>query len=58
MLDINDLLEADEIFLTNSGWQLLPVHSVEKHTVGDGKVGPIAGRLRSGLLDLIQNETS
>jgi branched-chain amino acid aminotransferase len=44
-LYINDVLKADEIFLTNVIMQILPVISVEKHMVGDGKVGPIAKML-------------
>jgi len=38
-LSIDDLLGADEIFLTNVIMQVLPVVAVEKHTVGDGKPG-------------------
>lgn len=57
MLDINDLLDADEVFLTNSGWHLLPVTTIEKHTVGEGNVGPVATAMRAGLLRLIEVET-
>jgi branched-chain amino acid aminotransferase len=45
-LYIDDVLSADEIFLTNVIMQILPVNSVEKHTVGDGKVGAMTKRLR------------
>lgn len=44
-LFINDLLEAEEIFLTNVIMGVMPVVGVEAHTVGDGKVGPVAKRL-------------
>jgi branched-chain amino acid aminotransferase len=44
-LFINDLLEADEIFLTNTIMQILPIAAVEAHVVGDGKVGPITQKL-------------
>ncbi len=40
-LAIDELLDADEVFLTNSGWGVLPVVRVEKREIGDGKVGPI-----------------
>lgn len=56
MLDVNDLLGADEVFLTNSSWQVLPVTSVEKESLG--QVGPMTLRLRETLLDLIAQETS
>ncbi len=45
-LYIDDLLSADEIFLTNVIMQVMPVVGVEKHTVGDGKVGPVAKNLQ------------
>ncbi len=58
MLSVNDLLEADEVFLTNSGWQLLPVVKVEKQAIKDGQVGPITQRLREALLQQIAAETA
>lgn len=57
MLSIADLLDADEAFLTNSGWLLLPVTRVEKKPVGDARVGPVTRRLRTALLDLVDRET-
>ena len=38
---INDLLSADEVFITNVIMGVLPVVAVEAHTVGDGKVGQL-----------------
>ncbi len=58
MIGVDDLLDADEVFLTNSSWQLLPVAAVERKTIGAGRVGPITSRLREKLLDLIATETS
>ena len=57
MLDVNDLLEADELFLTNSSWHILPVTRVEKKPISNGNAGPITNHLRSALLDLIDKET-
>ncbi|MFA9477075.1 aminotransferase class IV [Phycisphaerales bacterium AB-hyl4] len=57
MLSVNDLLEADEVFLTNSSWHVLPVTQVEKKTVSDGKVGPVTQKLREALLAKIEEET-
>ena len=45
-LTIEDVVEADEIFLTNSSWGVLPVVRVERHQVGDGTPGPIARAMR------------
>jgi branched-chain amino acid aminotransferase len=44
-LFIDDLLEADEVFITNVIMLLLPVTTVEAHSVGDGKPGEITKKL-------------
>ncbi len=45
MLNIDDLLGADEVFLTNSTWGVLPVVRVEQSPIGDGKVGELTRAL-------------
>ncbi|MFM2165153.1 MAG: hypothetical protein RL325_1590 [Planctomycetota bacterium] len=45
-LSIEDVLSADEIFLTNSSWGVMPVVRVERHQVGAGSPGPIARAMR------------
>ena len=45
-LSIDDLLDADEVLLTNAIMQVMPVIRVERHDIGDGRVGPMAKRLR------------
>jgi len=56
MLSINDILEADEIFLTNSSWLILPVVRVEKETIKSGTPGEITTRLRLALQQTIVAE--
>ena len=58
MLTIEDLLGADEVFLTNSSWGVLPVVGVEREKIGAGEVGETTRRLRQGWLELVQRETS
>ena len=58
MLTISDLLDADEVFLTNSGWQVLPVTTVERKKIGEGRVGPVTCRVRETVLALIDEETT
>jgi len=55
-LYISDILDADEIFLTNVIMQIMPVTSVERHTVGDGKPGPTTKRLQKCFDELIKSE--
>jgi branched-subunit amino acid aminotransferase/4-amino-4-deoxychorismate lyase len=57
-LDVSDVLSADEVFLTNSSWGILPVVAVEKEQVGDGQVGDTTSRLRRAWLDLVERETA
>jgi branched-subunit amino acid aminotransferase/4-amino-4-deoxychorismate lyase len=57
-LTIEDLLGADEAFLTNSSWGVLPVVAIERHTVGSGEVGGLTRRLRSAWLALVEQETA
>jgi branched-chain amino acid aminotransferase len=45
-LNIDDLLDANEVFLTNVIMEIMPVAGVEKHTVGDGKVGTMTRKLK------------
>jgi branched-chain amino acid aminotransferase len=54
-LYINDLLGADEVFLTNVIMQILPITKIEKHIVGDGKVGPMVKKLQDYFAEFIKN---
>jgi len=58
MLTVEDLLEADEVFLTNGNWKVLPVVAVEQKDIADGKVGETTRQLRGSLLQLVEDETA
>ena len=58
MLTVEDLLDADEVFLTNSNWKVLPVIAVEQKDIGDGKVGEITRSLREAVLKMVEEETT
>ncbi len=45
-ISAEDVLQADELFLTNTGWEILPVTRVDGKTVGSGKPGPRTQTLR------------
>ena len=56
IITIDDLLDADEVFLTNSIMQVLPVVRIEKREIGEGRVGPVAKRLFEAYRDLVKKE--
>ena len=58
LLDINELLAADEVFLTNSSWGVLPVVGVEREKIAEGKVGELTHQLRNAWSELVDRETS
>ena len=55
-LTIDDLLGADEVFMTNVIMQVMPVTKIEKHTVGDGQVGPVSKKLYTLFDQLVKSE--
>jgi branched-subunit amino acid aminotransferase/4-amino-4-deoxychorismate lyase len=48
--------EADEIFLTNTSWEVLPVTRVDGRPAGGGKPGPLSARLLAGYRDQVRRE--
>jgi len=56
MLNINDVLDADEIFITNSSLQVAPVCRVEKKDIGTGKPGPMTARIRAAFQEVVKRE--
>ena len=53
-----DLLKAEEIFLTNSLIELLPLTQLNHRVIGEGKMGPITARLLKGYREIIKTDTS
>ncbi len=56
MLTVDDLLGADEVFLTNSSWGVLPVVRVEAATIGPGTPGTITRSLRAKWLRAVEEQ--
>ncbi len=46
MLAASDILDADEVLLTNSSWGVLPIVKFEASAIGDGVPGRITRQLR------------
>jgi branched-chain amino acid aminotransferase len=55
-IDITMLLGADEVFLTGSVLEVMPVTSIEKHVVGEGQPGPVTRRVMEMYAALVQSE--
>ncbi|MBL9119184.1 MAG: aminotransferase class IV [Phycisphaerae bacterium] len=58
MLSIEDVFAAEEIFLTNSSWGVLPVIAIERTQIGQGTPGPVAAALRAAWRERVERETS
>ena len=51
--DLEALYAADEVFLTGTVTEVLPIVSIDGRSIGDGKVGPLAKDLYEVLLEKI-----
>ncbi|MCX5685783.1 MAG: aminotransferase class IV [Planctomycetota bacterium] len=63
-LTVQDMLDADEVFLTNSIMEVMPVVRIEQHEVGPkddpdllGRPGPVARGLAAAYKALVERET-
>jgi len=56
-LAVREVLDADEMFLTNSIMELLPVGRVERKEIGDGRPGSVTKQLASAYRALVIRET-
>lgn len=55
-LIIDDLLDADEVFLTNVAMQVMPVIRVERRDIKESKVGPVTRELLDSFRELVRKE--
>jgi branched-chain amino acid aminotransferase len=55
-IDINALLAADEVFLTGSVLEIMPVTSIERHQVGKGVPGEVTRALHEQYRELVGRE--
>jgi len=56
-LSAREVLDADEMFLTNSIMELLPVGRVERKEIGDGLPGSVTKQLAEAYKALVASET-
>jgi len=53
-IDRTELYLADELFFLGTGWEIMPVKSVDRLTVGDGAVGRITQEVRIAYADIVR----
>lgn len=58
MMDLtkHDLYTADELFLTGTAAEIIPVTQVDKRVIGTGKPGPMTGRLLAAFHELVAQD--
>ena len=52
----DDIFQGDEVFLTNTGWEILPVTRVDGKTVDSGQPGPLTQILRQEFRKFVDAE--
>jgi branched-chain amino acid aminotransferase len=45
LFKLNEVLDADEVFLTGTAAEIIGVTQVDEHIIGDGRVGPVTRQL-------------
>jgi branched-chain amino acid aminotransferase len=58
LLFVHDLYRADEVFITSSIREVVPVVSVDGAPVGDGTPGPVAQRLLAAYREVVDRDLS
>ncbi|HLE48741.1 MAG TPA: aminotransferase class IV [Patescibacteria group bacterium] len=53
-VNLKQLLSADEVFITASNKEVIPVTKIDNHNVGDGKVGPTTKKVMHVFRDYIE----
>ena len=51
----HELFTADEVFLTGTAAEIIPVREINKRIIGDGKRGPITKRLMEEFLKIVND---
>jgi branched-chain amino acid aminotransferase len=58
IIRLSEIQEADEVFLTNSLIEIMPVSEISGKKIGDGKPGKITTKLMKAYKSLVKKETS
>jgi branched-chain amino acid aminotransferase len=58
LFSLTDVYSADEAFVTGTFAGVVPVHTVDGRTIGDGRRGPMVARLQELYADLVRRDVS
>jgi branched-chain amino acid aminotransferase len=47
---------ADEVFFVGTGWEIMPVASVDRLPVGEGRTGPVARAIADAYRRVVTGE--
>jgi branched-chain amino acid aminotransferase len=56
VISINDLLAAEEVFLTNSVMGVMPICRIERHAIGNDRPGAVTARMAELLAEAVAAE--
>ncbi|MBS7640620.1 MAG: branched-chain-amino-acid transaminase [Candidatus Bathyarchaeia archaeon] len=54
-ITVAELFNADEVFLTGTGAEIMPVREINKRKIGAGRIGPITKRILEKFMEIVQN---
>jgi branched-subunit amino acid aminotransferase/4-amino-4-deoxychorismate lyase len=57
-VDVNQLLDADEVFVTNSAMGVMPVCRIERKAIGRDEPGEVTRRLADAYARQVEQESS
>jgi len=52
----SELYVADEVFLTGTAAEVLPVRLIDDQVIGEGKAGPVTAELQEAFLDMVRGK--
>ena len=55
-VDRTELYVADEVFFVGTGWEIMPVASVDRLPVGEGRTGPVARAIADAYRRVVTGE--
>jgi len=56
-INVDELLAADEVFLTNSIMRVMPVCRIERKTIGEDRPGKTTAQLAAAVQRLVNERT-